>query len=77
MEPSGSGRGTTWPLGCYKVAKFYYWPGWHEPGTTGEVMVNLKAWEGLSEEHQAIIRAAVGAEAWQEFSDSMLTTPML
>lgn len=32
-------------------------------------MVNLKAWEGLSEEHRAIIRAAVGAEAWQEFSD--------
>jgi TRAP-type mannitol/chloroaromatic compound transport system substrate-binding protein len=73
---SGAIDGTEWvgpwhdmAAGFYKVAKFYYWPGWHEPGTTGEVMVNLKAWEGLSEEHKAIIRAAVGAEAWQEFSD--------
>ena len=32
-------------------------------------MVNLAAWEGLSEEHKAIVRAAVGAEAWQEFAD--------
>jgi hypothetical protein len=49
---AGTIDGTEWvgpwhdmAAGFYKVAKFYYWPGWHEPGTTGEVMVNLKAWE--------------------------------
>ena len=73
---SGAIDGTEWvgpwhdiAAGFYKVAKFYYWPGWHEPGTTGEVLVNLKEWEGLSDEHKAIIRAGVGAEAWQEFSE--------
>jgi len=73
---SGTIDGTEWvgpwhdlAFGFYKVAKFYYWPGWHEPGTTGEVMVNLKVWEGLSDEHKAIIQTAIEAEAWREFSE--------
>jgi len=32
-------------MGFYKVAKYYYYPGWHEPGTTLEAMVNIGAYE--------------------------------
>jgi TRAP-type mannitol/chloroaromatic compound transport system substrate-binding protein len=73
---SGTIDGTEWvgpwhdlAFGFYKVAPYYYWPGWHEPGTTGEVMINLQAWEGLTGEQQAIFQAAIAAEAWQEFAD--------
>ena len=49
-------------FGFYRVTKFYYYPGFHEPGTTLSSSVNLKTWEGLSSEHQAIISAAMSAE---------------
>jgi TRAP-type mannitol/chloroaromatic compound transport system substrate-binding protein len=73
---SGTIDGTEWvgpwhdlAFGFYKVAQYYYWPGWHEPGTTGEVMINVNAWEGLTGEQQAIFQTAIAAEAWQEFAD--------
>ncbi len=45
-------------FGLYKAAKYYYYPGWHEPGTTLECMVNKQAFEALSAELQAIVRGA-------------------
>ena len=45
-------------LGFYKVAPYYYYPGWWEPGATLSVYVNREAWESLSTEYQAIFRAA-------------------
>jgi TRAP-type mannitol/chloroaromatic compound transport system substrate-binding protein len=73
---SGTIDGTEWvgpwhdlAFGFYKVAKLYYHPGWHEPGTTGEVMINLSVWQGLTKEQQALIEAAIEAEAWREYAE--------
>jgi len=48
-------------FGFYKVAKLYYSPGWHEPGTALETFVNREAYEALSPSHQQAI--AVAAQA--------------
>ncbi len=45
-------------FGLYKSAKFYYYPGWHEPGTTLENFVNLVAWEKLPGDLKAIVEQA-------------------
>ena len=45
-------------LGFDEVAKFYYFPGWWEPGPTLEVQFGLDEWNNLPEEYQAIIEAA-------------------
>jgi TRAP-type mannitol/chloroaromatic compound transport system substrate-binding protein len=73
---SGTIDGTEWvgpwndlAFGFYKVAKFYYHPGWHEPGTTGEVLINSAAWESLTREEQAMVTAAIQAEAWREYAE--------
>ena len=42
-------------FGFYKVAKFYYYPGWHEPGTTLEAIINKKAFEALPKDLQSIV----------------------
>ena len=42
-------------FGFHKVAKYYYYPGWHEPGTTLECFVNQKAFEALPADLQAIV----------------------
>jgi len=34
-------------LGLHKTARYYYYPGWHEPGTVTEFAFNKKAYEAL------------------------------
>ncbi len=45
-------------LGLYRAAKYYYYPGWHEPGTVLEFIVNRKAWDELPEDLQKIVEIA-------------------
>lgn len=45
-------------MGFYKVAKYYYYPGWHEPGTVLETFVNKKAFEKLPKDLQMAIETA-------------------
>jgi len=42
-------------FGLYKAAKYYYYPGWHEPGTTLEAMVNKDAFSKLSKDLKSIV----------------------
>ena len=46
-------------FGLHKAAKFYYYPGWHEPGTTLESFINKEAFEKLPEDLQVIVRNAI------------------
>lgn len=45
-------------LGLNKVAQYYYYPGWWEPGSTLEVQINLDQWNQLPEVYQQIVRTA-------------------
>ena len=49
-------------FGFYKVTKYYYYPGFHEPGTTLGSAMNLKVWESLSADHKAMVSTAMAAE---------------
>jgi TRAP-type mannitol/chloroaromatic compound transport system substrate-binding protein len=52
-------------LGFYKVAKYYYYPGWWEGQTNLSLYVNLGQWEKLPKTYQAILTAACAeAEGW-------------
>ena len=48
-------------LGFYKVAKYYYYPGWWEAGPELDLLVNIKAWEALPKDYQAVLDAACAA----------------
>lgn len=45
-------------FGLHKAAKIYYYPGWHEPGTTMEGMINRDAFKELPEDLQKIVLVA-------------------
>ena len=51
------GPGTDIALGLYRVAPFYYYPGFNKPNGTGECIVALKAWNALDAELQGDRRA--------------------
>jgi len=42
----------------HKAAKYYYYPGWHEPGTTLEALINEKAFNELPKDLQSIVTNA-------------------
>lgn len=48
-------------LGFYKIAKYYYYPGWWEGGTTNHLLINLAKWNDLPKAYKSIITAAAAA----------------
>jgi TRAP-type mannitol/chloroaromatic compound transport system substrate-binding protein len=48
-------------LGFYKVAPYYYYPGWWEGGAMLHVMTSTAKWEELPAGYKAIVRAAAQA----------------
>ena len=57
------GPGTDIALGLYRVAPFYYYPGFNKPNGTGECIVALKVWNALADDLKAIVAHACAAEA--------------
>jgi len=45
-------------FGLHRVARYYYFPGWHEPGTIFEALINKKAFERLPQDLQSIVMNA-------------------
>jgi TRAP-type mannitol/chloroaromatic compound transport system substrate-binding protein len=50
-------------FGFYKIARNYYWPGFHEPGTGIECFVNKAKYDALPKDLQAIVTSACRAES--------------
>jgi TRAP-type mannitol/chloroaromatic compound transport system substrate-binding protein len=48
-------------FGLHKAAKYYYYPGWHEPGSMMEFTVNQQAFDTLPKDLQAIVKVATRA----------------
>ena len=46
------------PLKLYEVAKYYYFPGWHQQATFFDLDINLAVWNGLADRYQAVIELA-------------------
>jgi len=52
-------------FGFFEAAKYYYYPGWHEPGTYLEYFFNKKAYKSLPKDLQYIVDAVcVENEHW-------------
>jgi TRAP-type mannitol/chloroaromatic compound transport system substrate-binding protein len=45
-------------MGFYKIAKYYYYPGWHEAGTTLETIFCKSKFDALPTDLQQILRTA-------------------
>ena len=47
-------------LGFYKVAQYYYYPGWWEGGTALHFFINSEKWNSLPKTYQALLTVAAG-----------------
>ena len=48
-------------LGLHKTARYYYYPGWHEPGTMNEFGFNKKTYEALPTDLRRMLDHAAAA----------------
>lgn len=48
-------------LGFYQVAKYYYFPGWHQQSTLFELLINKDEWDGLSDDTKALFETVCEA----------------
>ena len=48
-------------FGLYEVSDYYYYPGWHEPGSVMEFLFNKEKFEALPADLQEIMRTAAEA----------------
>jgi TRAP-type mannitol/chloroaromatic compound transport system substrate-binding protein len=48
-------------FGLHKAARYYYYPGWQEPGPILEFIVNQDAWDALPPDLKAIVETSAQA----------------
>ncbi|MEO1551383.1 MAG: TRAP transporter substrate-binding protein [Pseudomonadota bacterium] len=60
-------------LGFYNIAKFNYFPGWHQPATMFELLVNKDVWDGLDERSQKQIEVACMANITDNLAEGEAT----
>jgi len=48
-------------IGLHQAARYYYYPGWQEPGPTLECIINTNAWNELPDDLKACVRVACQA----------------
>jgi TRAP-type mannitol/chloroaromatic compound transport system substrate-binding protein len=56
-------------LGLQNTARYYYYPGWHEPGTVAEFGFNRKAYEALPADLRRILELATTAVQMHGLTD--------
>lgn len=56
-------------LGFHQVAKFYYFPGWHQQTSIGQLYVAKGKWAELSDTQKLIVEQACKANMLQEFAE--------
>ncbi len=55
-------------LGFYKILKYNYFPGWHQPATLLEMIVNKDKWNSLGEQQQGLIEMGCKAAMLDGFA---------
>ena len=65
-------------MGFYKVARFYYYPGWWEGGAVVHAFMNLAAWNELPKPYAAILsNACAYANTWMQARYDVVNPPAL
>ena len=57
-------------LGFHQIAKFNYFPGWHQQVSCSHLLMNKKAWDALPETYKAMIEVAGQAQIAYTYAET-------
>jgi TRAP-type mannitol/chloroaromatic compound transport system substrate-binding protein len=60
-------------LGFHQIAKFNYFPGWHQQVSCSEFLMNKKAWDALPDAYKAMIEVAGNAQVIYTYAETEAT----
>ncbi len=55
-------------LGFYKIAKYNYFPGWHQQATVFELLINKDVWNGMSDHQKMVLEMVTKAATLDAFA---------
>jgi TRAP-type mannitol/chloroaromatic compound transport system substrate-binding protein len=61
--------------GFYQVAKFNYFPGWHQQVSVSHILMNKKAYDALPKSYQKMIQMAAGYQVVYNYAESEAANP--
>jgi TRAP-type mannitol/chloroaromatic compound transport system substrate-binding protein len=56
--------------GFHQVAKFNYFPGWHQLTSCSEILMNKKSWDALPEAYKRMVQVAATAQVAYNYAES-------
>ena len=62
-------------LGFYQIAKYNYFPGWHQQVSVSELLMNRAKWEELPKQYQKMIEMACAEGVIRTYADSEFKNP--
>jgi TRAP-type mannitol/chloroaromatic compound transport system substrate-binding protein len=62
-------------LGFHQVAKFNYYPGWHQQVSVSELLMNKAAWEALPDQYQAMLEIGAGESIHFTYAETEAKNP--
>lgn len=62
-------------LGFEQIAKHYYFPGWHQPATLYEIIINMDAWKALTPTQQNQVETMCGDNIRQAIAEGEARQP--
>ena len=57
-------------LGFHQIAKYNYFPGWHQQSSVSELLMNRTAYNALPEQYKAIIQVATQAQVIYTYAET-------
>ena len=61
--------------GFHQIAKYNYFPGWHQQTSCSEILMNRKAYQALPKGYQKLIEVAAGDQVMRTFAETEATNP--
>jgi TRAP-type mannitol/chloroaromatic compound transport system substrate-binding protein len=62
-------------LGFYQVAKYNYYPGWHQQTSVSEMLMNKAAFEALPDPYKAMIEIGLGESVQYTYAETEAKNP--
>ncbi len=60
-------------LGFHQIAKYNYFPGWHQQTSCSEILMNQKAFDALPDTYKAMIQVAATAQVIYTYAETEAT----
>jgi TRAP-type mannitol/chloroaromatic compound transport system substrate-binding protein len=61
--------------GFYQIAKYNYFPGWHQQTSVSQILINMDKWNGLTDAQRRILEVACGESIHNTYAETEAVNP--